>query len=261
MRNKLSDDEWRYLLQMTRRLCSCSTFESLSMMFLQQIQNLITYEKGVVFQAVRESGQVRAINPVTYRYDDQSMAIINDYLAGKLDCSDNIHWVQRLLMPTSSIYRHSDVVSESAWERSETYLRLWKPQNIYFGLTAALVYCDHSLAVMSIYRDKTSGDFSTRDLYIFELLLSTLESKCYEIEQHESDKGRKLAIERKSLQYHLTKRETEIVSLVSKAAGTEDICETLCIRPSTLSKHLSNIYHKTGARSRMELLGLFGELG
>jgi DNA-binding CsgD family transcriptional regulator len=66
-------------------------------------------------------------------------------------------------------------------------------------------------------------------------------------------------ISKTAAKFGLTKREIEIVNLVCASKTGEDICGQLFITPATLSKHLSNIYSKTGVRNRTQLFALFNE--
>lgn len=51
----------------------------------------------------------------------------------------------------------------------------------------------------------------------------------------------------------LAKRETEIVSLVIQGETNVAVGQTLHISPSTVKKHLDNIYAKLGVRGRARL--------
>lgn len=50
----------------------------------------------------------------------------------------------------------------------------------------------------------------------------------------------------------LTKRETEILTQLSKGLNYNDISENLIISPSTVRKHIENIYKKLQVHSKME---------
>ena len=50
----------------------------------------------------------------------------------------------------------------------------------------------------------------------------------------------------------LTKRETEILIQLSKGLNYNDISENLVISPSTVRKHIENIYKKLQVHSKME---------
>ncbi len=51
----------------------------------------------------------------------------------------------------------------------------------------------------------------------------------------------------------LTKREFEIASLVSEGLKNAEVAERLFLAEKTIAAHLSNIYNKTGVRSRVQL--------
>jgi DNA-binding NarL/FixJ family response regulator len=55
-------------------------------------------------------------------------------------------------------------------------------------------------------------------------------------------------------QYGLTRQEFVIVRLLCAGIGTRDICEQLHIKDDTLKRHLSNIFDKTGADTRTQLV-------
>ena len=62
---------------------------------------------------------------------------------------------------------------------------------------------------------------------------------------------------KKAANFGLTKRETEIVSLVCSGKGGDEMCQSLYITHATLSKHLSNIYAKAKVKNRTQLFALF----
>lgn len=59
--------------------------------------------------------------------------------------------------------------------------------------------------------------------------------------------------------YHLTGREIEIVGLIREGYTNKEIAENLHISFNTVSNHISNIFDKTGVRSRIDLLNLLEE--
>lgn len=52
---------------------------------------------------------------------------------------------------------------------------------------------------------------------------------------------------------NLTKREHQIVNLIQKGLSNREIAEELFISETTVKKHVSNIFEKTGVSSRKEL--------
>lgn len=59
-----------------------------------------------------------------------------------------------------------------------------------------------------------------------------------------------------SAAYNLSKRESEILPVLTLGKSTKEIAEELCISPETVKKHIQNMLKKTETRSRIELLAL-----
>jgi DNA-binding CsgD family transcriptional regulator len=58
-----------------------------------------------------------------------------------------------------------------------------------------------------------------------------------------------------ALAYGLSERECQITRLCMKGLSTKEIAQQLSISPFTVQDHLKSIFHKTGVRSRGELVG------
>lgn len=60
----------------------------------------------------------------------------------------------------------------------------------------------------------------------------------------------------KAKKYNLTKREIEIVSLISQGLSNKKIAERLSISENTVKDHIKNISEKLNVRSRGEIIAL-----
>jgi len=60
---------------------------------------------------------------------------------------------------------------------------------------------------------------------------------------------------------YLSKREVEILELISKSKTTEEISTELKISPLTVSTHRKNIFKKTGTKNVLELISVAIEKG
>ncbi|WP_151759289.1 response regulator transcription factor [Dictyobacter vulcani] len=52
----------------------------------------------------------------------------------------------------------------------------------------------------------------------------------------------------------LTKRETEVLKLMFRGLGQEEIAEKLCIAPATVNKHRQHIYERLGVHNERDAL-------
>lgn len=251
MPNKLYDYEWRYLLQMTVRICECNSYEELSKTFLEQIRVMIPFDKGVVFRARRNGASAVISSPVSLGYGNSSR-IVGSFLRGRYP-----HWDKAVMEPRSGIYRQSDVIDEKSWEKSRIYDESWGPQNIHWGLNTTIISNDVPLVIIGFYRSKKEDDFSERDIFIMQLFINVLENLYMKFLGGSRDAPEKSEIFRKTSVYRLTRQESEIVYLLCQALSSEEICSRLYISNSTLSKHLSNIYRKTGVHDRVALVSMF----
>ena len=249
----LFDYEWQFLIQMTTRICYCESYSDLCITLLQQIRALVPYHNGVVFRAARENGRIALSNPIsTENINDKTDH--NFFIEGRYP-----HWDEFLMLPFSSVFRQSDIIFPGKWKNTRVYREVWEPKGMYWGLFIALVHKDVPLAIIGLQRDKESSDFTARDVYIMNALKDSLERKFFSLLEDYGQIGGVGAdrILKAAAGYGLTKRETEIVSLVCAGKGGEEMCQSLYITNATLSKHLSNIYAKTKVKNRTQLFALF----
>jgi DNA-binding CsgD family transcriptional regulator len=54
--------------------------------------------------------------------------------------------------------------------------------------------------------------------------------------------------------YGLTPREAELVALIAAGASNKEIASQLGLSGNTVRNHIHNVFEKTGARNRVELV-------
>lgn len=69
----------------------------------------------------------------------------------------------------------------------------------------------------------------------------------------------KRRLEKVSIDYNLTQRESEILELLVRGRSVRFIREQLIVSDSTVKTHVNNIYHKLGIHNRQQLISLFEE--
>jgi DNA-binding CsgD family transcriptional regulator len=255
MSSTLFDYEWQFLLQMVTRINYSETYREACNTILQQMRTLIPYQTGIIFKTSRENGQAVLNSPVsTEPLDDNSDHAF--FMEGSYP-----HWNEFIMSPYSMVFRQSDIIPPAKWEKTRVYREVWQPKNIYWGLFISLVRKDVPLIVLGILREKENEDFSARDIYIMNTLKDPLERKYYSLIESGSKRspGAFSHTERVvevAAEYHLTKREMEVLSMTFGGVGNDEICHTLGITQATLNKHLSNLYSKTDIHNRTQLFGL-----
>ena len=65
-----------------------------------------------------------------------------------------------------------------------------------------------------------------------------------------------LSLDRFIREYDITPRELEVVKHLINGLSNNDICDELSIGMATVKTHLNNLFQKTGARSRTELVSI-----
>ena len=252
----LFDYEWQFLLQMVSRVTYSETYQETCDTILQQMRTLIPYQSGIIFQAGRENGHAVLTNPIsTEQVDDRSGHVF--FTQG-----NDPHWNDFVMAPYSTVFRQSDLIAPAKMEKTRVYRETWQQRDVYWVLFVSLVMKDCPLAVLGLLRGRNDEDFSARDIYIMNTLKDPLERKFRSLFEGRLRRGIGVQpdrIVRTAARYGLTKRETEIASLVCLSKSSEDMCQQLFITHATLSKHLSNIYSKTKVRNRTQLFGLFSD--
>lgn len=66
--------------------------------------------------------------------------------------------------------------------------------------------------------------------------------------------SREALIEAFSTEFHLTKREKEVLACVCQGLNNPEIAEALFISDNTVKRHMNHIFQKTEVRSRYELM-------
>lgn len=250
----LREYEWQFLTQLVSRLYCAPDYAALCQTMFEHLQTLITFDWGICFQTVRKDGQVYLSDPVS---SDQKRDI-SAFLTGEYP-----RWAEFIMAPSSSIFRQSDLTASAQWEKSRVYRNIWEPLDIYWGLFLSVVKQDTPLALLGFFRRKSEMDFSRRDIFVLNTLREAVEN-CLEHTLSHGPHGKTRPVQQKLLlwasQYQLTSREVEVAALIFDGRDTQSICQSLCISPSTLNKHLSSIFAKTQIKNRMQLCYMMSNL-
>ena len=158
--------------------------------------------------------------------------------------------------PSGKAYRETDLLDERTRINTPYYREMFTPIDMHYSMLLTIIHEEHFLGVINLFRKKEGGDFSDKEVFLFELLGSHLNSRLFRERFSDMDKQEiKKNLQKKELveAYHLTMREAEIIQMLSEGFNKERICESLCISSNTLKKHIANIYKKLEISSMVEL--------
>ncbi len=252
MQVKLSENDWMFITQLIYRLNRIDDLSSFCFTFLQQIRVLIPYSESRFYRVRREAGSLHPFSRICV--SSEGGLPHKEYDISKYDC----FWSEYLYAPWSTVFRHSDTAFGETFEETELYKNVYKPQNIHHAVKTVLILDDKLLGITAFFRPKSEPDFSARDVYILNVLKDHLALKFNQLTGGSSDvevmhREQKTVSDRIAARYSLTSREHEILGMILGDSGDSDISDILHISPSTLKKHIYNIYQKTNVKNRMQL--------
>jgi DNA-binding CsgD family transcriptional regulator len=246
MATALFDWEWEFILEIIYRLNALKDVTQFQKICLEQLRVLIPNTKAMFLLDDRRKEQIIYHSPV---HIDTDYSTFNEQLI-----RDNVSCrtcQEYYFGQWSHAFRRSDVEPCSAWEQSPLYKKVYEPQNIYHALKIVLIYDDCLLGDISLYRPKDGADFSVRDLNIVTQLQDNLALKLFQLRYETLQVGKSPP---KYAGFMFTRREIEVLDLLHAGETDKDICKHLFIAPTTLKKHIHSIYHKTGAKSRVQIM-------
>ena len=166
--------------------------------------------------------------------------------------------------------RTSDLIGPRVYHQLPIYREYFRPVRIEHIMDLGLPASPGRTRSLVFMRDTGAPDFSERDRDVIEMLRPHL----YHIEAHAglrhelaealagplpSGRGGLDRCENGNgggLYSMLTHREREIVELVATGKTNAEIAATLWVAPSTVKKHLENVYAKTGIGRRAAVAAL-----
>lgn len=246
----LETNDWVFINNITYQIHAVNDVFQMQKSLLENLKYIIHYDKASFYLTERQGQHVFRC-PVGVNITDIEL---QEYI-NKYEGIDYLKFIAVSAKP--GVYRHTDLFTDSAREETEYYRMLFVPGGIHYGVLLTVVYNDIYLGAVSLYRSKSEGDFSDRDLFILGLFKDHLGLRLYrEFLKESSSSGllkMGLNVPRLTERYNLTPREAEIVSLLYQGLTNEEICRKLYICANTLKKHNLNIYKKLGINSRLQL--------
>ncbi|MBQ5954389.1 MAG: hypothetical protein IJM62_04970 [Lachnospiraceae bacterium] len=160
----------------------------------------------------------------------------------------------------NKVCRMTDFYPEGIRESLPYYQTAYVKYDIHYEAIMSLAHDHKFLGVVSLYRKSDEEDFSDRDIFILNLLMDHLSYRLHMNDMWKSVPGQSKTvsvsgdyIDTFCFRHDLTKRESEILKLMSGNRQSNEICDELSISMSTLRKHTGSIYKKLNISNRVDL--------
>ena len=148
--------------------------------------------------------------------------------------------------------RISDVIEPRRYRETAIYREYFRPARFDWILDLGLPAATQHHRSMVLFRETGARDFSDRDGMVLELLrphLLAFEAGATLRRQLREALARRVSPSAAE-EDGLTAREREIVLLVAQGKTNAEIAAELWVAPSTVKKHLENVYVKLGVGRR-----------
>lgn len=231
-----------------------SDFDDMRREVLELIKYAVPYDNANFFLVKKQScGKLilsDLVNVNTLSNSDSDIANILDRYMQECSEIDSTHW---LVQSKKSIaYRTTDLYSEDTLESTDYYKKMFLPYNVHYGAQMVLSHDNVSLGLLTLFRSKEKPNFSDTEIFFLDNLRDHLAIR---LSQHACTTAPTSGDNISSLvcKYNLTRRETEILTVLFEGKCNDEIAKELHISENTLRRHIYNMYTKMNIKSRWEL--------
>ncbi|MCD7855043.1 MAG: LuxR C-terminal-related transcriptional regulator [Clostridiales bacterium] len=230
-------------------LYSAESTDDLKNNFLPMLNMLVPYSYASILSAEKSDKDVVFGSPLCV--PELFTEAEEEYI--RCADKDGLLWLALSREPT--LVQDSDLRSDDVRLSDPVYIRCYKKYHIYDNIQYSIVYNEQLLGVLTLFRTKTDGAFEEGELFFLRALGQHLNRVMYSIINKKTG-SEVISSKDLALKFGLTRREEEILRLVSEYKSNDEIAETLDIRQNTIQKHLQNIFRKTNTASKLELIRL-----
>ena len=152
-----------------------------------------------------------------------------------------------------STVRMSDVIGRRRYHELSIFREYFHPAGLDHMIDMGLPAAPRRHRSFILFRRTGAGDFSERDRAVLEMLrphLAVLEARAALRRRLSEALSTQYGVGKSSAFIQLTPREREIVVLVAEGKTNAQIAAQLWVAPSTVKKHLENVYGKLGVGTR-----------
>lgn len=245
----LKETEWITINNILLELYTIDELDIFAQKSMRLIRMLIPYTKGwfVLFDEdqniIGEKSYFTGFDSTT---EENYKNIYHD--------QDYIHYLYEFSSETN-VYKDSNILDADVRTGTDFYRNFLIPEDIIYGCGILIIRNRRLTGAFNLFRNERSGDFSDKEIYVLNILKKHIENMLYNVTQiKKTSMPVNRIIEEFSEKYSLTAREIDVLNLLNLGYSNQEIADKLIISLSTVKKHVYNLYSKTGAASRSQLI-------
>lgn len=246
----LDEREWNIINNILLEIYTIDNITSLMQKLFLVLRMLIPYTKGYM---VLLDDNRNIMREKSY-FEGMEERGIDDYINKYYD-SDYLKFAYEINHETM-VYRDSDILNDNLRVKTDFFREFLKNEDIPYGCGILIINNNRILGVFNLFRNETLGDFKEKDIYILNVLKGHIANIIYNLCSKKAEVKDFDRFDYVKNKYELTKRECEILKLISKGLLNNEIGDTLSISLSTVKKHIYNLFNKMGVNSRTQLVNL-----
>jgi DNA-binding CsgD family transcriptional regulator len=252
----LLQNEWEQINLMTSEMNRIRDITKFRREFLTMLGRLVPFDLADFYlNDSKSSGRIKLVDPVVVsrfsRKFNEKFILEYERVFSQVDY---VRWV--FSSHESVVYRESDLINAEMRSKSAFYQDYLKPAGFVNVAGISIAGGGVCIGAVTLYRTERYGDFSDRDIYILKQLIPhlqgklTTETKALE-HNVEQSKGSSYYL---THEFHLTRREIQILRLLCEGKSNGEISQMLSISVHTVKKHIGNIFGKLNVDSRTQLI-------
>lgn len=165
------------------------------------------------------------------------------------------------LVSCDEVIRDTDLFPDKERMQTDWYREIYAKQGIHYAMRCQLTRNKTLIGSIDLFRQIDDADFSDREMHIMETLSRHLSQKLSQLLDATKYQIPSISLQgRLGSRYGLTARECDVVFEIASGALDQDVSKKLCITPSTLKKHVHNIYKKMNIRNRTQLYAVVQDM-
>lgn len=231
------------------------SLEDIKKNFFQRLKIIVPFTyASILLKKNTDPEDVTLCSPICY--PDYFIEAEEAYLSYDDPDADYLLW--NLYAKESKLLRASDILDEKKRLHSPLYVNCYGKFDVYDDMQFTIVFNGKLLGLLTLYRTRVDGVFSTEDMFFLRALGMHLNAVMQRMLDNQCNKRivGELQLSDIKQRYDLTRRETEILSHLYCFETNAEIADALGIRENTLQKHLQNLFRKLNVNSKWDVLRL-----